>query len=196
MSQQVVDLKCPGCGNPVSSRDKTCIYCGNPVMITSFNSVADMSMPLLNKYVNSYRAGLAKEDNPEIQNAMGICYLKLKLYDKATSAFDSAIEENPDNSENYFYDAVSLLKGKKAYLSLRPVIDKIEEYIQAALSIEPRGIYYYFWAYIRYDYHKRKFFNVSPEYSEILLMAEEAGVSEYDKDMLYNMLNVNRPDCL
>lgn len=196
MSQQVVDLKCPGCGNPVSSRDKTCIYCGNPVMITSFNSVADMSMPLLNKYVNSYRAGLAKEDNPEIQNAMGICYLKLKLYDKATSAFDSAIEENPDNSENYFYDAVSLLKGKKAYLSLRPVIDKIEEYIQAALSIEPRGIYYYFWAYIRYDYHKRKFFNVSPEYSEILLMAEEAGVSEYDKDMLYNMLNVSRPDCL
>lgn len=196
MSQQVVDLKCPGCGNPVSSRDKTCIYCGNPVMITSFNSVADMSMPLLNKYVNSYRAGLAKEDNPEIQNAMGICYLKLKLYDKATLAFDSAIEENPDNSENYFYDAVSLLKGKKAYLSLRPVIDKIEEYIQAALSIEPRGIYYYFWAYIRYDYHKRKFFNVSPEYSEILLMAEEAGVSEYDKDMLYNMLNVSRPDCL
>ena len=196
MSSQIVDLKCPGCGNPVSSRDKNCIYCGNPVMITSFHSVADMSMPLLNKYVNAYKAGLENGDNPELQNAMGICYLKLKLYDKASIAFERAMEENVDNSENYFYAAVSLLKGKKAYLSLRPTIDKIEEYIQAALSIEPRGIYYYFWAYIRYDYYKRKFFNVSPEYSEVLLMADEAGVSDYDKHILYDMLNVTRPECL
>lgn len=58
MSQQIIDLKCPGCGNPVSSRDKVCIYCGNPVMITSFHSVADMSMPLLNKYLSPYCGGL------------------------------------------------------------------------------------------------------------------------------------------
>lgn len=57
-----------------------------------------------------------------------MCYLMLKLYDKALPAFEKAMEDNFDNSETFFYAAVCLLKGRKAFLLTRPEIDKIEEY--------------------------------------------------------------------
>jgi tetratricopeptide (TPR) repeat protein len=125
-----------------------------------------------------------------------MCYLKLKLFDKALSAFENAIEDNFDNSETFFYTAVSLLGGKKAFLASRSTIDKVEEYINAALLIEPRAIYYYFQAYIKYDYFSRKSFNTSPSYQDALASAENAGVSSFDIDQLYDVLAVQRPETL
>ena len=122
-----------------------------------------------------------------------MCYLKLKLYDKALPAFELAMEDNFDNSETFFYAAVCLLKGKKPFLAMRPEIDKIVEYINAALMIEPRGIYYYFLAYIKYDYFNRKFFKTSPTYQEALAMAEQAGYSPFDTEQLFAILGVERP---
>lgn len=62
-----------------------------------------------------------------------MCYLKLKMYDKALGAFEKAIEDNFDDSEIYFYAAICLLNGKKAFLNQRPTIDKILEYLNAHL---------------------------------------------------------------
>ena len=126
----------------------------------------------------------------------GICYLKLKIYDKAQAAFEKAIEDNFDNSEAFFYAAICLLQGKKAFLHQRPTIDKILEYINAALMIEPKGIYYYFLAYIKYDYFARKYFKTSPTYGEALAMATDAGLSAFDVEQLYGILGVTRPECL
>ena len=75
-------------------------------------------------------------------------------------------------------------------------IDKILEYIDAALMIEPKGIYYYYLAYIKYDYFERKHFRTSPNYVEALQMAQGAGLSEYDVEQLYSILGVPRPECL
>lgn len=189
-------LTCPGCGFPVSVGMTEC-PAGHPLNISTFNSVYDMPMPLVNKYANSYRKALADSpDDKELNNSVGICYLKLRLYDKALPAFEKAMEDNFDNSESFFYAAISLLKGKKAFLAPRADIDKAVEYINAALMIEPKGIYYYFLAYIKYDYFERKFLNTSPSYQEALQMATTAGLSEYDIQMLFNTLNVERPGVL
>ena len=125
-----------------------------------------------------------------------MCYLKLKMYDKALGAFEKAIEDNFDDSEIYFYAAICLLNGKKAFLNQRPTIDKILEYLNAALMIDPKGIYYYFMAYIKYDYFERKHFRTSPNYVDALQMANEAGLSDFDIEQLYTILNVARPDCI
>ena len=125
-----------------------------------------------------------------------MCYLKLKLYDKALPAFEKAMEDNFDNSETFFYAAICLLQGKKAFLHQRPTIEKITEYINAALMIEPKGVYYYFLAYIKYDYFDRKFLKTSPTYQEALAMANDAGVSPYDIEQLYAILGVDRPATL
>jgi tetratricopeptide (TPR) repeat protein len=153
-----------------------------------------MPLPMVNQYANEYRKALESEpDAKDLNGNLAMCYLKLKLYDKALSAFEKAIEDNFDNSEMFFYAAVCVLKGRKAFLVPRPEIDKAEEYLNAAMMIEPRGIYHYFQAYIKNDYFKRKFFSTSPTFEEALANARAAGLSPTDVDNLYATLGVERP---
>lgn len=195
--QEVIKIDCPGCGAPVDTSQKTCTYCEKPVIISSFNSVYSMPMPEVNKYAGAYRKILAENpDHKELNSSVAMCYLKLKLYDKALMSFEKAMEDNFDNSEVFFYAAVSSLQGKKAFLTPRPVIDKIEEYINAALMIEPKGVYYYFWAYIKYDYFHRKYFNTEPTYQDALELATDHGLTEFDKEQLFAVLSVDKPSCL
>ena len=197
MSHQIVELNGPGCGARVSTAQKECDWCHKPIVISTFNSVYSMQMPEVNKYVGAYRKALTENpDNTELNKSIAMCYLKLKMYDKALGAFEKAIEDNFDDSEIYFYAAICLLNGKKAFLNQRPTIDKILEYLNAALMIEPKGIYYYFMAYIKYDYFERKHFRTSPNYVDALQMANEAGLSNFDIEQLYTILNVARPDCI
>lgn len=197
MSQQVVELNCPGCNARVNTGQKVCDWCHKPIVVSTFNSVYSMSMPEVSKYAGSYRKALGENpDNGDLNKSIAMCYLRLKMVDKALPAFEKAIEANFDDSEAYFYAAVCSLGGKKAFLNQRPAIDKALEYIDAALMIDPKGIYYYLMAYIKYDYFERKRFSTSPNYQECLRMAVNAGLSDYDIDQLYVILNVARPETI
>ena len=84
-----------------------------------------MSPTELNKYISSYRKEL--NDRPSdrrLNRAAALCYMKLKMYDKASQAFEKAIEDNLDDADSYFFAAISLLKGKKAFLAKRPEIGR------------------------------------------------------------------------
>lgn len=194
---QSVEIKCPGCGERLTLEMKTCPSCHGPVVISTFNSVYSMSPLDTNKYASAYRKALSENPNDQQLNiSIAMCYLKLNLYDQALPAFEKAIEDNFDNSEAFFYAAVCLLKGKKAFLQLRPTIDKILEYVNAAIMIEPKGIYYYFLAYVKYDYFARKSYSTSPNYSETLNLARQAGLTDYDIAQLFDILHVEKPSCL
>lgn len=197
MAHQVIALKCPNCGDAVDTGQKVCKFCKQPVIISTFNSVYSMPIPLVNKYAGTYKQALSDDpSNRELNNSIAMCYLKLKLNDKALNAFEKAMEDNFDNSETFFYAAICLLKGQKAFLTTKASIDKIEEYIKAAILLEPKGIYYYFWAYIKYDYYDRKCYNTSPTYQDALALAETAGVSPFDIEQLFGILGVQRPEPL
>lgn len=194
MSQQIVEINCPGCGARVSTGQAECEWCHQPIIISTFKSVYSMPLPEVNKYTNAYRKALTENpENMDLNNSVAMCYLKLNLYDKALPAFEKAMEDNFDNSETFFYAAVCLLKGRKAFLLTRLEIDKIEEYLNAAIMIEPRRIYYYLLAYIKYDYFNRKFFKTSPTYQEALVMAEQTGYSPFDAEQLFAILGVDKP---
>ena len=202
MAQQVIEITCPGCGARVSTDQKVCEYCRGPLIISTFNSVYSMPMPEVNKYAGAYKKALSENPgNQELNNSIAFCYLKLGYYDKALACFENAMEDNFDNSETFFYAAVCVLHGscsqpRKAFLLTRPEIDEIEKHIKAALMIEPKGIYHYFWAYIKYDYFSRKYFNTSPTWQEALANAKEAGLSDYDVQQLYEIINVPKPEAL
>ncbi|MDR0726010.1 MAG: hypothetical protein LBF59_08410 [Prevotellaceae bacterium] len=197
MTQKVISLACPGCGAHVSTEQKKCEYCGGPIIISTFDSVLSMPLPEVNKYAGAYRKALSEDpDNRELNTSIAMCFLKLKLYDKAIPAFEKAIEDNFDNSETFFYTAVSLLRGKKAFVAQRSDIDKMLEYLNAAIMIEPKGIYHYMLAYIKYDYFHRKYLNISPNHIEEYDMAKEAGVSEEEIQQLFSILNVEKPEIM
>lgn len=195
LSSEVLNLKCRGCGAPLTMSDTVCKYCGGPVTISTFNSVNNMALPLVNQYTNSYKKDLQNDPNDMRANkAIAYCYLKLRLYDKALEYFEKSVLDNFDDSEVYFYAAISLLKGKKAFYQQKETIDKSIEYTNAAIRIQPLGIYYYFLTYLKFDYYKRKCLNTNPPYTEILNKAKQIGISEYDINQLYKTLDVDRPN--
>ena len=197
MIQTVINLACPSCGAPVTTSTVSCEYCRRPIVITTFNSIATMPLAEVKKYADCYSAALVGQPGDDrVTGSLAMCYLKLKLYDKAISAFEKAIEEQLENPEIFFYAAVALLKGKKAFLATRENIDRIEDYINAAVMIEPRGIFHYFHAYIKYDYFSRKHFITTPTYQEALSTARVAGFHASDVEQLFLLLDVERPGAL
>lgn len=197
MAVKMIDLKCSGCGFALTPSNVECPRCGNAITITSFNSVYAQDLPTISKLSRALDKELREGTSPELGSDMkftiGGCYLKLKLYDKALQRFEEAIEENFDNPEASFYAAVSLLKGKKAFLTPMADIKKAIEYVNAALMVEERGVFHYFLAYIKYDFYARKFLRVSPDWREELALAQSTNLSPTDCDMLFDILGVQRP---
>lgn len=193
---EIVELKCPGCGARVQINQKECEYCHSPIIVSSMSDVFSMSLANLGKYTKTYEETLKENpDNAEVFNSLAMCYLKLGFYDKALENFDKAIEQNLNNPETYLYAAVSILAGRKPFLTPRTEIDKIEQYINAALMLEERGLFRYFQAYIKYDYFKRKFFKTTPTWEECLMQADADGLSEIDINQLFEILKQEKPTC-
>lgn len=193
---EIVELKCPGCGARVQINQKECEYCHSPIIVSSMSDVFSMSLANLGKYTKTYEETLKENpDNAEVFNSLAMCYLKLGFYDKALENFDKAIGQNLNNPETYLYAAVSILAGRKPFLTPRTEIDKIEQYINAALMLEERGLFRYFQAYIKYDYFKRKFFKTSPTWEECLMQADADGLSEIDINQLFEILKQEKPTC-
>lgn len=191
---KVEDLRCPGCGHPVSCEVKKCEYCGRIIEITSFSEAETLTTQDLKKNIAFYGSCVGGNQNTSVYFSQGICFLKLKLYDKAIECFEKVTAIDFSNAEAYFYLAVCTLKGKKPFVLSRAEINKAENYLDNAVTFKDCGIYRYFQAYIRYDYFTRKFFKVLPDYKEYLLKAKSLGISRKDMESLFNILRLERQD--
>jgi len=197
MSNGVVELECPGCAAALSFDTKTCPKCFRPIVISSLSMVHGFSPIDLKKQLASYnKVMISHPDDENLNLSQAFCYMQLKLYDKAIPCFEKALETNFDNADAFFYAAIALLQGKKAFLAKRDTINKIVEYINAANMIEPKGIYHYYLAYIKYDYFARKSLNNAPDYQECLASAMSCGLTDADIGTLYELLGVERPSVL
>jgi len=174
-----------------------CPECDNPYAIKNYRTAASMPPPQVNKYITSIQAQLVENpQDKQLNSSLGICFLKLKLYDKALPFFDKAMEDNFSDPIPYFYASVCLLKGKKAFVALRPEIDKIIGYLDAAISLDPQAEFYYFQAYIKNDYFERKFLDSKPGSKELLQTAVQNGYTENNAVAFYELLGVERPQGL
>ena len=194
MSLQTISLECPGCGYSISTDMKSCPRCKGPIIITSFHSVYDMAELQTKEYVRGYQKALAANpDSMQLKASVAMCYLKLKMYDKAYEAFNQLLEDNFDDSESFFYAAVCLLKGKRPFLAQLSSVKKIQEYMEAAMLIEERGVYHLFLAYVKLDYYAKKALRVVPNWQDEVKLARQNGVSAEDTRILFEMLNVLVP---
>lgn len=190
-------MQCPGCGARVAHNQLECEYCGGPVVIRSMQSIAHFNPLQINKYAASYKKQLVEApDDKSLNMSLGMCYLKLKLYDKASEAFEKALTDNFEDSEPYFYAAVARLKGKKAFVAPRADIDKAIEYLNAANMIAPSPTQYLLLAYIKSDYFDRKYLRILPSAKEEAATALSLGISPADADDLTALLDVQLPSGL
>lgn len=197
MAIQVTTIVCPSCGGSVDLERKRCEFCQNPLLISSYCDIEAKPEPAIRQHVASCRKALAADpENKELNTSVAMGLLRLKQYDHALKAFEKAMESNFDNSEVFFYAAVCLLQGKMPFLHLRPTIDRILSYLESALMLEDRGIYHYLLAYIKLDYFKRKYLNVSPSYTQHLAQAGQSGYTEAEVSQLFQLLGTPRPQGL
>lgn len=194
MPLQIINLNCPGCGEPVDTGRPYCKYCGRKILVSSFGMVNSLSPQELNRHMRIYQKADQEGDNQEVSKALGLCQMKLKLFEKASATFEKACDENYEDSEVYYFQALSLLNGKKPFVHVRQEINRMMELVQAALMIEPRGIYSYFLAYIKYDYFFRKCFNISPDWRQELTVAQNTGIANGDVEMFVEMTGLQLPD--
>ena len=187
---EVITIRCPNCGASITTQTKQCEYCFQDILVQSFKSIATIPMPQVNKRMSSYRAAAAEHpDNKELNTSIGLCFLRLKKYDQAVECFEKAQAENFDDATPFFYAAVARLQGKKPFLHSRQEIDKMLEDIQAAMDIEPTPVHHYFISYIKRDYFKRKFLNVTPTWEECMQEAVDNGLTPQDVIDFHQMVD-------
>ncbi|MCD8126550.1 MAG: hypothetical protein LUD82_03450 [Clostridiales bacterium] len=199
MPLQIKKAICPQCGAPLdpNERNPICEYCGTKLIINDYDTFFNMPQETAQRYSAAYRATLEEQpNNAEMNLAAAMCYLRLHLYDLAGRAFERATEGDMNNAETYFYAAVALLKGQRPFLAGRPAILKIEEYVNAALMTRPKGIYYYFLSYVKYDFYFNKHLRTSPTYQEALQAALRAGLTTREVQQLYATMGTAKPACL
>jgi len=199
MVVKVIDLRCSGCGSALATSEHSCKFCGNAVVVSSFNSVYAATAQDAVKWARLLDKDLSESENDEtrgqITATQAFCYLKLHRYDEALAKFRAAIEENFDNPEPYFYAAVCLLRGRKAFLASLADIKLAIDYIASAQLIENRGVFNYLLAYIKLDFHSRRCLRVSPDWRDELATSHSAAppVSPADAEMLFTTLGVEPP---
>lgn len=192
-AETVIIHECPQCGAPAQLNSNVCLYCKAEFMIKSLNSLSNLNKSSIDKYIASYRkAAVADPNNTELNTAMGMCYLKLGLYDFASKFFEKAIEDMIENSDVYYYAAIAEFKGKRPFLVLLPNIRKIERLIEAAISINPKGKFYYLLSIIQSDFYDRKKLNNTYSYGELLDMAHKNSVAEDEIEEIYQYVPVPR----
>ena len=122
--------------------------------------------------------------------------LNSHMYDEARAFYESAIASGATDPDVYYYAAICLLKGKKAFVQQRTTIDTVVDYVNSALAVEAKAIYYYFLSYIKYDYFERKYLNANPDYRTTYRLAVLKGLSESEVGKMYSLMGVERPSCL
>ena len=187
----IVELTCPGCGARVDEQVKECPFCHQPLVYSNLRSVGLVESTILDKTIKNYL--LSNSLNSEKEISLGLCYLKLKLYDKAINTFEFILNKDISNSDVYYFLSIALLRGKKAFMCDRNSINRIIDYLNAALSINEKGDYYFFLAYIKYDYFYRKSLRSEPDFIAYKTKADEFRFSNEEKDIFFSTLNVLKP---
>lgn len=130
---------------------------------------------------------------PESDITDGLRKLTYGLYPQALASIEKAMQADQSNPELYYYAVIALLQGKRAFLADRSTIKKVEEYLNVAIAISNKPIYYYLLAYIKYDFYFNKKLRTSPSHQELLFMARDLGVTSEEIHELFKLLKLQRP---
>ena len=179
-------IRCQGCGANLSPNNTNCEYCGSVNVIKTKENPFSLDESLTKKYVNFYKEKVKElPSDGESVFALGLFYLRLKLYDFAIRNIEKTIELMPEESDVYYFCALSLMKGRKPKIIPLTEIKKIEEYLNTAIQLnDTNASYYYLWALIKYDFYlKNGLRSQSPTLDYLLdeLKTKNLSIDELEK---------------
>lgn len=122
-------------------------------------SLKTIQKQVVAKYETLYKTISHDASNPEAEYSLGIMHLYKHQYNFAKKHFINAIDQLHEDSDLYFYYALSLLDGKRPRLSnLANVRDAIQQ-LQQAIDLQDNGKYHYAYGLLLEDFYEAKHFN-------------------------------------
>ncbi len=180
--------ECPQCGAPAGARARACQYCKAEFLVSSLHSLHGFDRAGIDKYLQTYR-GLVRSspEEPKGHFSLGLCYLRLAVYDLAIRHLSKAVELAPDEADMYYYYGLAMMRGRRPKAVPLSEIRKIEEYIYGAIQLDGRKAKYYcLAAIIKYDHYFLNGMRVQPPSWEELL--DEAQVALWEPDEIDRLL--------
>lgn len=181
-------LKCKGCGANLSPSISKCEYCQSENIITTKENPFKLDKKISKQYSNYYKSK-AKENPSDVEAlfSVGLFYLKMKLYDLAATNFENAIKIEPDNADLYYYYSLSLIKGRRIKTLKFPEIKKVEEYLNTALQLDDKEVFYYLSGLIKQDYYNSNgLLNRGKSLQELLTEAKECQSDPEETEVLFD----------
>ena len=149
---------CPQCGwtfDTEALRANSCKKCRSALLITSVAYLEKFDRPAIQKYI-AHNSEALKRD-PEDQDAllsMGLCYLRLGLYELAEKFLGRLLEAHPEAASGYYYKAIGSLRGRRPRVATLTVVRAAEQLLLTAITLEPEnGRHDIVLAAIRHDYY-------------------------------------------
>ena len=147
-------LVCGGCRAPLKPGSLVCSRCKTQNVIKSKRNPLKIDSNIAKEYIDFYSE--KTKENPKDTNAlyaMGLLYLNMKNYELAQRNFKEAIDLSPLDADVYYYYALSLIGGRNLKTLDGKDIDRIEEYLKTAISMETKCKYLMLLIAIKNDYY-------------------------------------------
>ena len=149
---------CPQCGwtfDTEALRANSCKKCRSALLITSVAYLEKFDRPAIQKYIA--RNSEVLRHDPEDQDAllsMGLCYLRLGLYELAEKFLGRLMDAHPEAASGYYYKAIGVLRGRRPRVVTLNVIRTAEQLLLTAMTLEPdNGRHDVVLAAMRHDYY-------------------------------------------
>lgn len=187
---------CSQCGwsfDVEALQKNTCKKCKSAILVVSMAYLEKFEKPAVQKYIAQYSKTL--KANPEDRDALmaiGICYLKLGLFDLCDKFLRTLIDTHPDDATGYYYRAVSVFKGKRPRTASMPVVREAEQLLATATELDPaNGRYDATLALIRHDYYVLNGMRVpAPDPDSLLARALGKHVDQLEISQIIGLLSV------
>jgi tetratricopeptide (TPR) repeat protein len=188
---------CSQCGwsfETEALQKNTCKKCKSAILVTSVAYLEKFDKPAIQKYIAQYTQALkADPQNRDALVAIGICYLKLGLFDLADRFLRQLIDAHPADPSGYYYRGFCILKGKRPRTASLPVIREAEQLIGTALELDPaNGRYDVLLAAIRHDYYVLNGMRVpdlAPE--DLVASAKAKHVDQLEVEQIFGLIKVS-----
>lgn len=191
--------ECPCCGANLDEealRSNKCRYCKNTVIITTASYLEKFEPSDIKKYIAKYSQVLRQDpENMEALQAVGICYLKLGLFDLAEKILGKLVDCHPMEAGGYYYQGIALLKGKKPRIASMKVVREVERLISTACELEPEnGRNDALLAVVRHDYYVRNGLRIpDPNPRTLIGSALSKHLDRLEAEQIFVLLNVDDP---
>ena len=199
MSYSVSILECPNCAaTDIRPGQSFCHWCRSALIISDFSSIYSMNLGAYQEYANKLKDSennyMSNGMQGDYESSLGMVYLKRGNTALAVSSFQKAAESGIQNPETYFYMGIAMLDRKRPFLNNKNTVTGAMNYIETALNMEKKGIYYFTAAFLEYDFYVMKHLRPPKSINEYLGNARKFGVTQNDLKMVFDMMNCTVPN--